>query len=133
MNIKNCPRCKKLFSPISRSLICPECEKKEEEDFDLVKAYLRENRGADIKIVAEETGVSIKKILQYLKQGRLEVTAEMGDFLKCEKCGVSIKSGQYCSSCNQKMIETLKTITKSIYEKNTEIKESNAKMHTRIK
>lgn len=125
MNIKNCPKCKKLFSPTAGQIICPECIKAEEEEFEKVRCYLRENRGADINVVSEETGVSTKKILRYLREGRLEVTDGMRDFLKCEKCGVSIKSGQYCRSCSEKVSKNLSSLLVKPNENNKE----KAKMH----
>ena len=80
MNIKNCPKCGKLFSPVGGSLICKDCIRAEEQEFEKVRDYLRENRGADINVVSEKTGVSTKKILRYLKEGRLQSTGRMGDF-----------------------------------------------------
>ena len=126
MNIKNCPKCGKLFSPVGGSLICKDCIKAEEQEFERVRDYLRENRGADINIVSEETGVSTKKILKYLRDGRLEITEGMGDFLKCEKCGVSIRSGQYCRSCAEKVSKNLSSV---LVTENRDEAPSKAKMH----
>ncbi len=126
MNIKNCPICKKIFSPTGGSLICKDCARTEEENFIKVRDYLRENRGTDINIVSEETGVSTKKILKYLREGRLEVSDGMADFLKCEKCGVSIKSGQYCRTCLEKVSKDLSSLLKTETNGN---KSSGAKMY----
>lgn len=130
MNIKNCPKCKRIFTPLNKELICIECQKKEEEEFICVRDYLRENRGQNINIVSEETGVSVKKILQYLKQGRLEITEGMGEFLKCEKCGVSIKTGKFCRNCSEKMAKDLQGVIKG-NESNLDTKNSGIKMHLR--
>ena len=129
MNIKNCPKCRKIFSPMVGQVICSDCIKEEEEEFEKVKGYLRENRGTGINIVSDETGVSIKKILKYLREGRLEITDEMVDFLKCEKCGISIKSGQYCRNCLEKVSKDLS----SVLIKNDENNKETAKMHIRRK
>ena len=126
MNIKNCPICKKIFSPVAGSLICKECIKAEEEEFKKVRDYLRENRGADINVVAEETGVGTKKILRYLREGRLEVSEGISNFLKCEKCGVSIKTGKYCKNCLQKVSKNLSSVLVSPTNDQTNNK---AKMH----
>ena len=129
MNIKNCPKCRKIFSPMVGQVICSDCIKEEEEEFEKVKGYLRENRGTGINIVSDETGVSIEKILKYLREGRLEITDEMVDFLKCEKCGISIKSGQYCRNCLEKVSKDLS----SVLIKNDENNKETAKMHIRRK
>lgn len=126
MNIKNCPRCGKIFSPTGGSLICKDCLKAEEQEFEKVRDYLRENRGADINIVSEETGVSTKKIIKYLKEGRLEATSGMGDFLKCEKCGISIRSGQYCRACTEKVSKNLSAV---LITDNQNDAPAKAKMH----
>lgn len=129
MNLKNCPKCKKLFSPLNGQLICSECEKKEVLEFNLVRDFLRENRGADINIVSEETGVSVKKILNYLKQGKLEVTEGMGEFLKCEKCGIPIKTGQFCRSCTEKIGQGFQNLCKTNNLENNQ--NYSGKMHIR--
>lgn len=130
MAIKNCPKCKKIFSPVGGSVICPECVKAEEEEFEKVRTYLRDNRGADINVVSDETGVSTKKILKYLREGRLEVSEGMADFLKCEKCGVPIRSGQYCRACSEKVSKNLSSVL-VVKEENSN--NSGAKMHIRRK
>ncbi|WP_317366972.1 hypothetical protein [uncultured Tyzzerella sp.] len=127
MNLKSCSKCKKLFSSVGGSLICRECIKLEEEEFQRVRVYLRENRGADINIVSDETGVPTKKILKYLREGRLEISEGMADILKCEKCGVSIKSGKYCRNCSEKVSKDLSSILIQKEESNN----SGAKMHIR--
>ena len=53
MNVRNCRKCGKLFNYISGMPICPACKDKLEEKFQTVKKYIRENRLADIKEVAE--------------------------------------------------------------------------------
>ena len=125
MNIKNCTVCKKIFYPVDGSSICGECIKAENEQFVKVRDYLRNNKGADINVVSEETGVTTKKILRYLKEGKLEVSDGMKDFLKCEKCGVSIRSGQYCRKCIDELSKNLSSILKSGSEEET----NGPKMH----
>lgn len=126
MNIKNCTKCKKIFSSLRGENICAECVKKEEEEFNIIREYLRVNRGANIDVVSEETGVSIKQIMKYLREGRLQATEGMSDFLKCEKCGVSIITGQFCKDCSEKMTKALKSI---ISTKPIENENSGPRMH----
>jgi flagellar operon protein (TIGR03826 family) len=95
MSLINCPECGKLFEKKARNL-CPDCIEKEEQDFKLIKDYLYKNPGEGIIAVSEQTGVSDKKIIAFLKEGRLFVDAS---YLNCEHCGKPISSGRYCNKC----------------------------------
>lgn len=100
MRIVNCVRCKQAFA-MTKEPICPECIAKEEQEFELVKEYLDDNRGATMEDISEATGVSIKRIQKFLKDGRLEGIEGSG--LKCRKCGVPITKGTYCQKCAKKL------------------------------
>lgn len=102
MEMQNCPKCGRLFTKMS-SKICPICEKEEEEIFKSVKDYLDENPSCTMAELSEVTGVSAKRILRYLKEGRLVVTKGMGNILVCESCGEPIQSGRFCEKCLVKL------------------------------
>lgn len=121
MEIINCPKCGKLFSKLS-SPICEQCQKDEEDLFQVVRKYVDEHPNCLLKEVTNETGVSVKKIMKYLRDGRLEVSTGMRGILKCEKCGKPISRGHYCDSC---VIE-LNQIVVDIFEDSKKVK-----MHTR--
>lgn len=127
--IKNCPRCKKLFTPLNNNAMCPDCIKAEEDEFQTVRNYVRENRGVDIHVASEATQVPVKKIIRYLREGRLEVTEGMQDFLKCEKCGVPIRTGRFCKVCMDKMSEGLTSVL--VMPKDDD--EPKARMHLKRK
>ncbi len=98
MEVVNCPRCGKLFNRISDS-ICPNCIKAEEALFQSVKEYIREHDNCTLKEVAEATGVSHKKIMTYIRDGRLEISKGMQADVKCDLCGKPITRGRYCDTC----------------------------------
>ncbi|MDR1687469.1 MAG: MerR family transcriptional regulator [Clostridiales bacterium] len=98
MEIRNCPRCRKVFRYIT-SPVCPDCEKEEEMLFETVVDYVRENPDSNLAAVSLATGVSAKKLLRYVREGRLEISKGMYGEVRCEKCGVPIKKGRYCDSC----------------------------------
>ncbi|MCL2574400.1 MAG: MerR family transcriptional regulator [Defluviitaleaceae bacterium] len=97
MEMANCVRCRKLF-PKFKEPICEDCKKKDEELFKIVKDYLDSTPSATIQEISNETGASTKKILAWLREGRLELAETTGD-LKCKQCGIDITSGQFCDSC----------------------------------
>jgi len=102
MNLKNCKSCGKLFDYTGNPL-CPECVKKDEEDFEKVKEYLEDNPTANVNNISEETEVSVKRITRFLKEGRLECKSVENSLLKCEKCGKPIRAGRYCNECLKKI------------------------------
>ena len=97
MEMSNCLRCKKLF-PKFKEPICEACKKKDEELFERVKGYLEANPTSTVVQISAETGASAKKILTWLREGRLELTQATGD-LKCRQCGVDLTTGQFCEAC----------------------------------
>ena len=106
MQVINCPRCRKLFTKI-KSPVCPACEKLEEEQFQELRKYVEENPMANVSQASEETGVSAKRILRYIREGRLIVPEGMKLEIRCTQCGAPITEGNFCDSCSKKMIENL--------------------------
>lgn len=109
MELKNCKRCGKLFA-YSRNDVCPDCVRREEETFQLVRDFLKEFPGSKITEVNQNTGVSIKKLMQYLREGRIEILDDGQNYLKCLKCGEPIKVGKYCEKCFRNYRETINNL-----------------------
>lgn len=98
MNVKNCPKCGKLFNSVLGT-ICDNCKKSEEDIFERVRSFIKDNPGSNIYKIAQETEVSEKKILKYVREGRIELSNEVGIGIQCKKCGANIASGNYCKEC----------------------------------
>lgn len=132
MELRNCKRCGRLHYGTGR--ICNECLKKEEDKFNLVKDYLKQNPDSSLIKVSDETGVSATEIERFLREGRLEVSKGLGDYLKCMKCGSPIKSGKYCPECEKKVMNDVKTVYKKVAEKtpvtDDKDKKNGPRMHT---
>ncbi|NLW22201.1 MAG: MerR family transcriptional regulator [Tissierellia bacterium] len=107
MKVRNCSRCGKIYAYDGFN-ICIKCRREEEEEFKKVKEYLRENPGANVAEVSEETGVEAKRIIEFLKQGRLEIKDEHNILLTCERCGTSIRTGRFCDKCTIEMTREFK-------------------------
>ncbi|HHY42343.1 MAG TPA: MerR family transcriptional regulator [Thermoanaerobacterales bacterium] len=107
MELRNCPVCGKLFV-YNHINLCPECLKKDEEDFDRVREFINNNPMATIEEVSEGTGVSARKILEYLKAGRLMLQSNNANIvLKCEICEEPILTGRLCEKCSRKLRRNL--------------------------
>ena len=78
MNARNCRKCGKLFNYVSGPPICMACREKLEEKFQEVKKYIQDNGHAGIQQVAEACDVSTNQIHQWLREERLELSAESG-------------------------------------------------------
>ena len=113
MNIKVCKRCKKLFSTINNQVICQECIKKEDEMFEVVKAYLKNNKTASLEQISKDTEVSVKLIQKFIKAGRLEAVNDLELGPTCKICHKIISTGQVCNNCLKqfKDFSTFKNVT----------------------
>ena len=107
MDVKNCRKCGKLFNYISGMPICQGCKDKNEEVFQQVKKYIRENPRADIREVSAECEVETGQIQQWIREERLEFTDDSPIKLPCENCGAMIRAGKYCEKCKSSMAKNL--------------------------
>ncbi|ABZ83374.1 conserved hypothetical protein [Heliomicrobium modesticaldum Ice1] len=117
MDVKNCPRCNRIFIPQGGRRICPVCVKEEEKQFDKVREYLRDNPGAPLLMVIQETGVDEDTILHFIKEGRIEASQMSGASLQCDSCGAPITSGRYCNKCQEDLARDLQRLTGGAKEK----------------
>lgn len=102
MDVRNCKRCGKIYN-YDGFRICPTCRRDDEQDFQKVKQYIYENPGANISEVSERTEVAPEKIIEFLRQDRLQIVEGGNLILECESCGVSITSGRFCDKCKNDM------------------------------
>ncbi len=101
-SMRNCPKCGNVFTFI-RNPICPDCQAKEDEIFESVRFYIKENPDKTLVEVSEATDVSTKKILKYIKEGKIELSSNEGIEFACENCGKPISVGRYCINCANKI------------------------------
>lgn len=110
MNVKNCRKCGKIFNYISGMPICPACRDKNEELFQVVKKFIRENPRADIREVSMACEVETTQLQQWIREERLEFTEDSPIKLPCENCGVMIRAGKYCERCKTSMAKNLSSV-----------------------
>ena len=106
MQAINCPRCGRLFNKIV-SPVCQSCEKLEEEQFQELRHFLEENPLATITECSDATSVPTKRILRYIREGRLVVPEGMVEEIRCNQCGKQIDEGTFCDACAVKMAKEL--------------------------
>ncbi|KKC30422.1 flagellar protein [Caldanaerobacter subterraneus subsp. pacificus DSM 12653] len=116
MEIRNCKRCGRPYIYTGKDL-CPVCYQQDEEDFLKVRDYLDMHPNATMLEVSQNTQVSAKKIMDFLKEGRLILSpSNVNIGLKCERCGKPILSGRFCDECK---LELAKELTKGYESKTT--------------
>ena len=109
--LMNCKNCGSVFITSGGSL-CSKCLEKFDSCYETVRLYLEENPRANIEMIAQYTGVSKKVILQFLRDGRLQIKAE-SYMLSCQLCGKPIESGKYCTSCLDMTVSKLRKAVNS--------------------
>jgi flagellar operon protein (TIGR03826 family) len=103
MNLANCSKCGKVYSPVSQDrTLCPACVKEEQDNFLKVFHFLASQPSATAQEIAQGTGVELTEIYRYVRENRLRlVKTDTG--LRCETCGVPISQGKMCDNCRQKL------------------------------
>lgn len=132
--IRTCDFCGKLFQSLGTPH-CPHCSTKLDKDFIKVREYLYSNKSAALNAteISENTGISEKAVLYFIKEGRLaRKEADGKSSMKCAACGVTIFSGKLCAKCASAWKNEADTITKAA-EKTSESTERSGgiRMHTK--
>ncbi len=110
MKIKNCKKCNRIFADDNFDL-CPICRDVDMEEFRIVKDFLYDHPGADIQTVSQETGIDTKKIIRFLRDGKLEIRDDSPNLLlDCERCGMPISTGRFCKKCVAEMEREFKSV-----------------------
>lgn len=108
-NMRKCMRCGITFQYHgSGHIICPRCREADKRDFDRVRDYVYEHKGATIMEVADALGIKPGIIEGFLRAGRLEVPNDSAIFLHCERCRKEIRSGRFCAECASQLTMEMK-------------------------
>ncbi len=125
-----CRRCRKVYDTnVLGSVYCHSCYAIEEEKYQMVRELVKANPGIGIGKVSQETGLSTRQIIKYVKEERLEFVGASAAYLTCEDCGTKIKTGRYCTKCRPKHIPPQ---TSSYYVAPQSAKNSSSQMFTAV-
>lgn len=125
--LRNCKRCNKVFSYIGGLPICPSCTKEDEQIFDKVSLYIRDNPGVPLTVVSNELDISYDRLMKYVKEGRLQIRSANGGFIRfCEKCGAVVTSGRFCDDCEDHITTVLEVSKRNLQGKIDESSRSNS-------
>lgn len=107
MEIKTCRRCRRLFNYVAGQPICPACKDELERIFQEVKKYISDNKNSSINDVAEACEIDPQQIRQWIREERLQFSADSEVGLNCESCGAMVRTGRFCDKCKVKMTNNL--------------------------
>lgn len=132
--IKTCGFCGKLFQSLGPPH-CPQCSNKLDQDFIKVREYLYSNKSAALNAteISENTGVSEKAVLYFIKEGRL-ARKEGGEKsgVKCAACGTPILSGKLCAKCASAWKNEASTMAKAAEKPDGQTERNGGiRMHTK--
>jgi flagellar operon protein (TIGR03826 family) len=126
MNIVNCPRCGKIFARGMKD-ICPQCAREIDQEYETCVKYLRENKGATIHEVSNETEVSVKQITKFIKEGRISLYNAPNMGYPCEVCGIVIREGGMCEECRKRLASDVNAVKeKDRLKKEEELRQRQA-------
>lgn len=106
-----CEACKgKMFYLTGGRYKCEQCGMEALDDFGKIKDFLENNGPASAFVIAQATGVKTEIIDAFLKKGRVEIQEGSRYYLKCTKCGCSIRYGRYCPECAKRITGDIKAV-----------------------
>ena len=108
MEIETCRQCGKVFMKRGSVFLCPDCARREEDDFFAIRGYLDEHPGATLMTLCEALGVAEETVSRLIEEGRLIMSG--GHRHKCESCGADVPLGQkLCLRCRVQLDESLRS------------------------
>ena len=72
--VKNCKKCNMIFSTNDGSLLCKKCQTQEENTFKMIRDYLYDNPGTNVRDLSIKFNISIRRIEEYIRNGRFDIT-----------------------------------------------------------
>jgi flagellar operon protein (TIGR03826 family) len=132
LNIANCPRCGRIFSKGIRD-VCINCQKEIEQEYTRCVEFLRDNRGATIYEVSDATGVSVRQITRFIREGRISMMNMQNLSYPCESCGTLIRQGNLCEECRNRLTKQVKKVTESAATKEFAERTDGGRTHSGYK
>lgn len=68
-----CKHCHKVFQSRFKTYACEDCKQIDNDHFDDIEAYLKEYPNSNALQISEALGITAYEVLNYLKEGRLNI------------------------------------------------------------
>lgn len=109
-------------------MYCPSCLAKLDEVFKQVKEYIYDNPGVGVQEIAEKFELSVAIIHRWIREERLAFSESSDVGIECENCKRTIKTGRYCKTCKDQLMNTLGSAYGRSEEVHVEKAKSSSKM-----
>lgn len=131
MNLGNCSQCGKLYVVNSLGL-CAACLKDVEDQYHRCADYLRKNRASTMQELSDATGVSVRLITRFIREGRIGTKDALNLRYPCESCGEPIHDGNLCEVCRDRLRRQVNQMHRGA-ERREELKRAQDSGNTYIK
>lgn len=133
MNVRNCRRCRKIFNYTIGPIYCNNCKKIIEEEFQVVKKYVQDNPGCDIRMVSEACDIEPSRIREWVREERLCFSEGSNTGINCERCGVMLLTGRFCDRCKAEMSNTFKSAIRPAVSEQKPVHRNNSKDNPKMR
>lgn len=82
---------------------CAECGEEALDDYGKIRKFLEEYGSDSAVAISRATGVDLGIVSMFLKDGRIQIPEGSRLFIKCERCGCSLRYGRYCRECTMEL------------------------------
>ncbi len=125
-----CELCKgKMYYVHGGLYRCDKCGHEVLDDFGKVKTFIELNGPSPALTISAATGVATEIIELFLKQGRVEIPDGSKYYIKCERCGCSIRFGRFCPECVQELAGGIKSVFCAEMGERPKREDMSGKMH----
>lgn len=102
LNVANCSRCGKVYLKNNYGM-CTNCIKDIETEYEKCLKFLRENRTCTVQELSDETGVDMKQIVKFIREGRISIKNNPNMTYGCDVCGSQIREHTICEPCRARL------------------------------
>lgn len=129
--IRTCKKCNTIIEERALYDYCPECYKKVEQVFFVIREYIESYPGATAFEIEQETGIPYHIINSFVREGRLVEIPNAYLNIECRGCGCLLLSAhhKFCPECRRKLESDLEGAKQQLRAKWNDEK---AKMHIQM-
>ena len=109
--VESCNVCGgRLYYMESGKYMCKTCGSTVEDDATKLKVFFRNHKESLVIQITKETGIDAQKVSNFFDRMENELLVTNDSQIKCERCGCSIFSGRFCTSCTKELAGGIRAV-----------------------